>query len=256
MTEEKGFLSSIKARYLRHIVQAQVMIVMIYAVSHPQIPVFVLWRIDPLLSFGAALSGEVIALGFIILAIAMLVLAAILGRAFCGWVCPIGFLQDLTSYGTNKKWMPESLRYVKYALLIGGLGMAAVSGWNFLHWITPLSMFPRGISPVWEWFDTSVFGLSILLLALGFSAVTEKRAWCRYVCPLGAMHSLPSGFRAVGIDLDRDKCIKCMKCEKACTMGIIDIKGQWGLRWDSECIDCLSCRDVCPVDAINLSTRF
>jgi len=247
--------SSVKLGYLRHIVQSLVLVLLLYSLASYSFPIALLWRLDPLLAFSAALSGAVLPIPFLVLAVAMLLASVALGRAFCGWICPLGFVQDLTSHGRRKNWMPEGLRYVKYALLLGGLLLPIFAGWSFLEWITPISVLPRGLSPIWGPYDQALLAAFVLLFILVFSAVTEKRAWCRYACPLGALLSLPSAIKAVGIEIDQEKCIRCKRCERVCTMGIIDIDRQGGLRWDSECIACLACRDICPVDAIGLTLR-
>jgi ferredoxin-type protein NapH len=226
-----------------------------YGLADPSLPILILWRLDPLLSISAALSGSEVPSGLLLIAAAMLLLAAAVGRAFCGWVCPLGFLQDLIGLGRKGIRLREDFRYVKYAILVGGLAMAPLARWTLLQWFTPLSMLPRGIAPIWGSREGIIVGVSVLAGALLFSALTERRAWCRYVCPLGALLSLPSARKAVGIRIDREKCTSCMRCQRKCTMGIIDIKGQTGLRWDSECIACLTCRDVCPRDAIGLAVR-
>lgn len=249
-------LSTYKIRYIRHIIQAQILVLLIFAVTAHDLPIHVLWRVDPLLGISAALAGKVVAVRFIFLGIVMLAAALLLGRAFCGWICPLGFVQDLTSFGGKKRWMSEKLRYLKYAILLGGLIMAVALGWTFLEWLTPMSILPRALGPIWGPREGILIGIPILLIAVVFAALTEKRAWCRYICPLGAVLGVPSAKKVVGITLDEEKCIRCMKCQRSCTMGIIDVKGQYGLRWDSECIACLTCRDACPVGAIGLASRL
>jgi polyferredoxin len=95
-------------------------------------------------------------------------------------------------------------------------------------------------------------GVLILLLTVLFTVLTERRAWCRHICPLGAALSLPSIKKKFKIHLDSNKCIRCLKCDEACTMGVCSIENLSGLRYDNECTLCMNCRDVCPVNAINL----
>ncbi len=246
----RNFFSTIKFRYIRHIIQAQILILVLYAAANYSLPIRLLWYVDPLLSIPAALSGAVIAVPLLMLGAAMLAAGMAFGRAFCGWICPLGFVQDLTSFGRKKSWMPEASRYVKYAILIAGLIMPVLAGWTFLEWVTPMSVLPRALGPIWESYDSLALGVVVFLVAVFFAVVTEKRAWCRHICPLGAILSVPASKKAIGISVTEERCIRCLKCERSCTMGIIDIKGQLGLRWDSECILCLACRDACPTNAI------
>jgi len=252
---DRSLLSGIKFRYIRHIVQAQILILVLYALTNYSLPIRLLWHVDPLLGISAALSGAVKPAPLLMLGAAMLAGSVALGRAFCGWICPLGFVQDLTSFGKRKSWMPETLRYVKYVILAAGLIMPILAGWTFLEWVTPMSVLPRALGPFWGPYDSLALGLVVFLLAVLIAAATEKRAWCRYVCPLGAILSLPASKKAIGISVNEERCIKCLRCERACTMGIIDIRGQSGLRWDSECILCLACRDACPKNAIGPAFR-
>ncbi len=395
--KERSILSTLKLGYARHIVQAQILILLLYGLTVSSLPIHILWGVDPLLGLSAALAGQVLPVRLLIVGSAMLLASLILGRAFCGWICPLGFIQDilytirrlvgrlwrrpqiceegrtLTSSshltvcrgdevighiiwakglleeageiqaekglrsllerqakgGMNfaelreirlknefrgkvekgeilklfeefardrglggiavvsndasitsilrergyeevaagrrgsvfvsslrrKVEIPESLRYMKYALLLGGLIMAAMAGWTILEWITPLSVVPRALGPIYGPREGVLVGLMVLIVAIVLTLLTEKRAWCRYVCPLGALLSLPSARKLIGVRLNVRRCIRCLRCERACTMGVIDVKGQFGLRWDSECIACLACRDACPVDAIGLTLQ-
>ncbi|MGC8961979.1 MAG: 4Fe-4S binding protein, partial [Candidatus Bathyarchaeia archaeon] len=77
-----------------------------------------------------ALSNSVIPLSAIAV---MLIIGSVLGRALCGWVCPIGFIQDLTSTLTGKagmvsRVMDASGKKVKYILLLIILGVAGIVG--------------------------------------------------------------------------------------------------------------------------------
>jgi len=245
-----------KFGYARRIVQAAFLALVVFAVADYSLPVLLLWRLDPLMSISATLAGEVVPVKFLVLAAAMLGAALFLGRAFCGWVCPLGFIQDMVAFGKKKNRMPEGFRYVKYALLAGGLVLPVLAGWTFLEWFSPLSIIPRAIAPVWVPWEGMLAGIFIFVVVVALAAAVEKRAWCRHVCPLGAALSIPSAKKLAGIEVDAKKCKKCLECEKKCTMGVIDIKGQLGLRWDSECVACLACRDACPEGAIGPVFRY
>jgi len=253
--EGRSFASSMKLRYLRHIVQAQVVILLLYGVSNPSAPIKILWKMEPILSISSAIAGTAVPVELYLLSASMILIAALFGRCFCGWICPLGFIQDLAAFGKKRLSIPEEVRQLKYALLFGGLIMPFFAGWTYLEWIAPMSIFSRAIGSLTGHYDGMLFGLSLFLIALILAGFTERRGWCRYICPLGALFSLISVRKSVGIKLEAEKCIECLRCERECTMGIIDVKGQKGLRWDSECITCLACRDTCQARAISLAFR-
>jgi NapH/MauN family ferredoxin-type protein len=237
---------------LRHIVQAQVIILLLYGITRPSAPIKLLWTIDPILSLSAILAGTHVQILSLVPAIIMLIIAVILGRAFCGWICPIGFIQDIASFGKKTNLLPERFRLLKYTLLVGGLIMPIFSGWTFLEWFTPLPLFTQTFGTFLGHVNGIHVGITIFLLSVTFTVVSERRAWCRYVCPLGALLSLPSAHKIFRISLNKKKCIKCLECDERCTMGVIDIKNHSELKWENECILCMACRDTCPVNAINI----
>jgi len=249
-----GSSAPMKMGYIRHIVQAQILILLLYDVINSSALTEILWKMDPILSFSTAIVASRISIEFIVFSIALIMATAVSGRVFCGWICPLGFIQDLTSLPKKGYWIDEGIRLLKYSLLVGGIAMLLMVRWSFLEWIAPASILSRAVGSLWD-AQKGTLGLIIFALTLIITFATEKRSWCRYICPLGALLSLTSIRKVVGIKINRNKCTKCQQCVKECTMGVIDIRDQIELRWDSECISCLTCRDACPVNAISLIGR-
>lgn len=82
-------------------------------------------------------------------------------------------------------------------------------------------------------------------MALVLAAVFIYRAFCRFICPLGAIYGLFNRFALVGIRVNDDKCIHCGKCVAHCPMDVKKV-------CDHECISCGKCIGVCPKNAISL----
>ena len=254
--EDRPLISAIQIKYLRHIVQSQVLILIIYSITNPSSPIKLIWRLDPIISLNAILTGTSVPFFSLIPAVIMIIAAIFFGRIFCGWVCPMGLIQDFSSFGKKKKWIPEWFRLIKYAILLGGLILPVFLDWTFLEWLTPLPLFTQALVPFRVGISWTHGGIAIFILSVIFSAVSEKRAWCRYICPLGAVLSLSSIFKYLRMRVEKDKCINCLKCDKHCSMGVMDVENQSGLRWDTECILCINCRDLCPTNAIRVSKRM
>lgn len=189
-----------------------------------------------------------------------LVLTALLARnAFCGWICPLGFLQDMVSKFSNwlqKRFRPvrravkalktrgawlsaidRPLRLLKYGVLVWAVGGAALFGVmvfrDYDPWAALLTISEWSIGP-------GLFVLGIVLVASLF----VERPWCRYACPLGAASGLVSKLSPVYLQRNEEACKACGICNKSCPMG---------LKIDSastitsvDCIGCLECVDVCP----------
>jgi polyferredoxin len=84
-------------------------------------------------------------------------------------------------------------------------------------------------------------------------SVVVKNAWCRYLCPYGALMGLASTLSPMRITRDPVSCIDCGKCAKACP-SLIPVDEVLTVR-TPECHGCLTCVSVCPVkDALELRT--
>ncbi len=93
-------------------------------------------------------------------------------------------------------------------------------------------------------FSWKVFVLAVILLLCSFC----YRAFCRFLCPLGAIYSLFNPVAFFGIRVDHTKCNGCNACVRSCQMDVRRIG-------DRECIECGECRKSCPKDAISYGFR-
>jgi ferredoxin len=82
------------------------------------------------------------------------------------------------------------------------------------------------------------------LVVLVVLSVLVKNAWCRFLCPYGALLGLVSSLSPVRIRRDPDACIDCAKCAKACPSALpVDLLLSVA---SPECTGCLECVAVCP----------
>ncbi len=202
--------------------------------------------------------------GQIVLAVSMLLITAIMGRFFCGFLCAFGTMGDFFWYlGTKLKLQRPKvgtrfdrvLKKLKYVVLIGAvllgwtLGLTILGGkdnpWTVFGMLTSLS----------GWTDTTVLisiGMILLLLIVAGSLYIE-RFFCRYLCPLGAVFAVVSKFRLFKIRKPRYNCGSCRACTKRCSMGIplyrVDVVKS------AECIDCMNCVEICPRDNATANPR-
>lgn len=85
-----------------------------------------------------------------------------------------------------------------------------------------------------------------------------KTVLSRLISPLTqTIHTpAPSGYRG-RIEYDRDKCIGCGLCARACPSTTIKITPDRKIRLDlTECCYCGSCEEVCPVKCIKLTNEY
>ncbi|SUZ52847.1 uncharacterized protein METZ01_LOCUS5701 [marine metagenome] len=181
-------------------------------------------------------------------------LTLLLGRFFCGWICPaylfyeIGdvFRQLLNRAGTRPRNIKLSLK-TKYIVL----GLGTLTGIIFGVVVFPMIYPPAIISREWYYLVyLGVFGsgLTLLGVSLLFEMTMSRRAVCRYLCPGGALYSLLGKFRVVRIRRNASACIDCVKCNHVCGLGLEPMSDLTGM----ECNTCTACIAICPTDALTL----
>ncbi len=205
----------------------------------------------------------------LVLGAAVLVTALLLRSAFCGWICPLGFIQDLIhafSAWLQKRFVPlrkffrafsqrgqplwafldKYLRFVKYGVLIWAITGAAIYGVMVFKDYDPWS----ALINIAEWTFTP--GLVVLGLTLVGSLFVE-RSWCRYACPLGAASGLLGKLSPVYLKREAESCTNCKICTKACPMGLNVHSAN--VITSVDCMSCLECVGECPREGA-LEVRF
>ncbi len=185
----------------------------------------------------------------------------IFARTICGFLCPMGLLQDLLykikSPKHKKNKFTKILSYFKYIVLavfvvtVPLMYSEKVTLPAFCQYICPVGLISGfglllNASNVGELAALGVlftwkFCITVLML---IGAIFVYRLFCRFFCPLGAIYSLFSKLALLGIKLDKDKCIDCGLCLKTCKVDITHVG-------DHECIQCGECVGVCPTKAIS-----
>jgi polyferredoxin len=196
---------------------------------------------------------------FVLMVIGVL-LALLFGPVFCGWVCPLGSVQEFFSNIGRKLFkrrfnrvipaqIDRVLRYTRYLVLAWVVYMTAASGTLIFADYDPyFALFNLWSS------ELAIGGVVILAITLALSLVME-RPWCKYACPYGALLGASNLFRVFKIKRRESTCIACSACSKACPMNIpVDSKK---VVRDHQCIACLECTSeaVCPVgDTVNYAS--
>jgi MauM/NapG family ferredoxin protein len=247
-------------------------------------------RLDPLLVGITAISARVMTWAFLP-ALIVFGSAFFLGRAFCGYICPMGTTIDGTDRcfgkrGAKKKaapaWLPAGLN--RYILVF--LAAAALPGISLVYWLAPLSLITRFygliLYPVLELtaagalgvlyplasqldirslmfaeiapprFATQFFILALFILIFAAVRITP-RFWCRYLCPAGGLLALASKKPLLRRRVS-EACNQCGICARQCPMGAIDSQNI-ELTDHAACIACRTCEAVCPQDAVSFGFR-
>jgi len=199
----------------------------------------------------------------------LLSIGVVLGKFICGYVCPMGLLQDLLyKIKTPKlKLRLRYARYIKYAVLVtlvivlpyiirhelSGLG----EPW-FCKYLCPsgtifgavplfiANEFLRGMAGTLFTWKISIAALIIII------SVPVYRVFCRVLCPLGAIYSLLNPVALVKMRCEKEKCTSCKGCSEAC-----NLKLEPASKPNSpECVRCGDCTKACGSKALRYGVGY
>jgi polyferredoxin len=198
---------------------------------------------DPLIAGSVLLFGRAFPVLFLVAAAVLLIASLVLGRAFCGWICPVGLLTDITGrFSLRIKWLDRRFGYIQYGLL--AIVLLSVIVVPYLLWLVdPVIVFQRSLFLIF-----TLSGIPIILLLFVASSIASPRLWCR-ICPLGGALGVVSSISPLRRVPNGD-CTDCAMCRKACPMSAISNDGKWDSR---SCIRCLDCERVCRIGAVGFS---
>ncbi len=181
------------------------------------------------------------------------------GRSFCAWVCPYHLLSEwaeqLHLFLAKKKLVKDhplhrgmrTVIWVSFAVLAYG------TGYTVYETISPTGILSRAL----------IYGPGIALgwvaALLVFEVLYSRRAWCRYMCPIGLTYGVVGTFSPVTVHYDLEKCVHEGECRKVCLVPhVLDhiIKGRATaehLDIGPDCTRCGMCIDVCQGGALSFS---
>ena len=247
----------------------------LYLAAAPRLggyPVSVFLEADPLVALSTAIStGQLYHLGAtgLFLGVGLLIATMVLGRFFCGWICPFGTLHQLVAwlgFSRSAKARLDANRYrrwywIKYGVLFAMLAGAA-AGILQIGLLDPIPLLSRsmtdavfpaldaglravglsGIHPSAAPHFSGAWLIGLLFLTLLLLNLWVPRFFCRAICPLGALLGIFSRFSLWRIHRDEGTCTGCNLCSKGCE-GACEPEGK--LR-AAECMVCMNCVEDCP----------
>lgn len=201
-----------------------------------------------------------------------------LNKAFCGWVCPMGTVQELLFRIGRRLGRPLNrfqqgnigkVRPVKWLMLLvlvlglpllAGMGVAADGLGAPYCQVCPSRLATTLLTADAEQIAIQTSsGIGFFLNAAGnalfgfviIAALAARQPFCR-ICPLlswNAMFQKLSPMRLV--KKQHDKCEKCSICQVACPMDIHEIgREHGGKAFHEDCTLCGRCAEFCPGDDV------
>jgi MauM/NapG family ferredoxin protein len=263
----------------------------------PSFPVLLtdsLVHISPLAMFAELLSSKVFLTGST-LALVILLSSFFVGRAWCGWLCPLGTVLDIFHFQGSKtrNECPQSLRKIKYGLLFIILTSAIFGNLTFLIF-DPITIFVRSTTlTILPALDQTVTFLEKLLIKIPFLAdpVFTVDAWMRpRIFPVESysiQYALLFAFffivllilnlfaerfwcrylcplgALLGLPAKlsliqrrvNSNCVECGLCNTDCPTGTIDAKSNY-LSDPSECTMCMNCTGSCQKEALSFVPKW
>ena len=178
--------------------------------------------------------------------------ALLLGRVICGFLCPMGLLQDVV-HGIRQKARVEgvamtdkmyaALTPVKWMMVFLLLGLSFLGG-NFCNFCPLVA-----VSPILAGIQTSLYFSGFFMIFALIGSFFKRRFFC-LICPLGVLLGLLHRITPFRIKKDCTACTECGACYEACPMGIKQIYTEREKTdvTDMNCILCGECIRKCPED--------
>jgi len=181
-----------------------------------------------------------------------------LGRAFCGYICSAGGLQECMMRISDKKIKNVKINIIKYIIwllwlitiivsfiLAGGVNKIDFFAGTVDNWIFLFAPYRYMI----------YFGVILLIAVLHL--LVGRRAFCHCVCwmapfmIIGTKVSDWLKLPRLRLKSNKDSCINCKQCSKKCPMSLdVEMMVETVNMKNSECILCGECIDICPKKTI------
>jgi ferredoxin-type protein NapH len=184
----------------------------------------------------------------------------LLGRAFCGWACPVGGLQEIVATFRERPVRRKRIRWIKYVIWVPWFG--------FFIFLLLQAGGVREVNLAWRTqngisvtdLHSLIIYLAVVLIFVVLSATIGRRAGCHTLCWMAPFMVIGRKIRnlfawpSLRLRAEKEDCIQCGRCTKACTMSIevMDLVQVDELE-TQDCILCGSCVDTCPKGVIRYS---
>ena len=219
----------------------------------------------------------------------VVIVALVLGKAFCSWGCPVAPLSDLlrgrkarekdecertqAAHRVLERWSDTNAAQAekhkpirsrvdgRHVVLAGSLASAAVCGFPVFCLVCPIGLTFASAIALYRLIGFNEPAIEVLVFpALLVLELTVFRKWCHRFCPVGALLSLLSrGNRTFKPHVNASMCARhagssCAACAQACPEHI-DPCADLGDRSLAECTRCGACVNTCPAKALSFVNR-
>ena len=203
---------------------------------------------DPWSVAAVGLGGHMPPLSMLLGALVPLLLAALLGKVFCSWLCPARLLFEITGavrLGLLRIGIPLPsllLPRVGGYVAVAGLAFAAVAGAGIFHLVLPYLVVSASIHQLVLAGAVGTIAVWLAML-VAIELLVAPGQICRSLCPTGALLEQVGRASVLRVVRTKDGCpTSCDLCRRACPYGLFPARGDH----DPGCDTCGRCTPVCP----------
>jgi ferredoxin-type protein NapH len=215
------------------------------------------WIVSPLEGLESILVSRRLHAPLVVGMLTPVVVALLLGRVFCSWLCPIQLFTEagkrLTAPLRRGAGLPERLRLPRRILwfaLAAEVILALVLGSPLFVFLSPPGLVGRELMMAVFFGTLALEG--VLVLAVVTLNLFSRHFFCRYLCPLGGLLALLGGRRSLRVEREAATCSACGRCDRACPLALTASGGE-GL--SPYCWNCGDCVDACGTKALRFSWK-
>jgi ferredoxin-type protein NapH len=216
--------------------------------------------LSPYVSIDGAMNG--IISGSLLVFILLFVLSIFFGRAWCGWLCPMGGLAEFTTKINSQNVNIKKLRIVRYSIfsiwfsvvIVMFILAGGIKGVNPLHLTENIISVDAPMR--------YIIYYSVLILFLISNVLIGKRGACHSFCWISPF--LTAGYNVgkmlkihqLRVVASPKACVNCGACNKKCSMSIpVSSALKDGLVNTSDCILCGECIEACNKNVLSFGVK-
>ena len=220
--------------------------------------------LSPYVIIDGAMNG--IISGSLIMFSLMFLSSLFLGRAWCGWVCPAGGMQEIVEPVNNRPVNGKKIDWIKWLIWIPWISLIVflvvkAGGYKTINLLyhTQGGISVAG-SPDRPIFIAYIIYYFVIALFIGLAVIVGRRAGCHTVCWMAPFMIIGRwirnrfGWASLRLVADTSSCSACGTCGSNCPMSL-DVPAMVQLEQmeESECILCGTCVDNCARSVIQYS---
>lgn len=175
---------------------------------------------------------------FVFIGAGILMTVILRRRTYCGLICPMGTLGELTDQQKQKGLKGRYLWIPVFVLFFGYIGYV-------------LFTYNGYEQAIWYYLLRLVIAIAILSILVQLSY--KKRTWCTRLCPVGIILSVLSKGDNLGPEVDMEKCVHCNDCTKSCPLVTEQAPPNTTKVNTKSCLQCYACEVACQHDAIHFT---